>query len=121
MNINSFEGFNSEMQQTHFLENYLEQKKFPKATFTGRLIEDISFDTPGTYMVRAKGNLDIHGISKERIIKGTLVVHQSGGSLNTVFSVPVLDHGISIPRIVRQKIADQIQVSVDIEFAVSPQ
>jgi polyisoprenoid-binding protein YceI len=121
MNINSFEGFNSEIQQTHFLENYLEQKKYPRATFTGKLIEEISFNQPGTYVVRAKGVLEIHGVPKERIIKGTLVVHELGGRLTTAFSVPVNDHGIAIPRIVQQKIADQIQVTVEIEFSIAPQ
>lgn len=121
MNINSFVGFNSDIQQIHFLENYLEQKKYPRATFTGKLIEDVSFEKPGTYVVRAKGLLEIHGIAKERIIKGTLIVHESGGRLTTAFSVPVGDHGIAIPKIVQQKIADQILVTVDIEFSTAPQ
>ena len=119
MNINSFEGFNSDIQQTHFLENYLEQKKYPRATFTGKLIEDIPFDKPGVYPVRAKGTLDIHGVKKERIRKGTITVNGGGGKVQTQFSIPVADHGISIPRIVQQKIADQIQVSVDIEFTAA--
>lgn len=120
MNINSFEGFNSDIQQTHFLENYLEQKKYPRATFTGKLIEDIPFGKPGVYPVRAKGTLDIHGVKKERIIKGTVTVNGGGGKVQTQFSIPVADHGISIPRIVQQKIADQIQVTVDIEFTSAP-
>ena len=116
VDINSFEGFNSEIQQVHFLENYLEAKHYPQATFTGKLIEDIPFDTPGTYSVRAKGILTIHGIPKERIIRGTLIVNGNGGSLQTSFSVPLSDHGIAIPRIVQQKIAEQIEVQVDVPF-----
>ena len=116
VNINTFEGFNSEIQQVHFLENYLEAKHYPEATFTGKLIEEVPFDTAGTYSVRAKGILTIHGISKERIIRGTLVVNGNGGSLQTVFTVPVSDHGIPIPRIVQQKIAEQIEVKVDVPF-----
>jgi len=114
--INSFEGFNSEIQQTHFLENYLEQKKYPQATFKGKFIEDIPFDTPGTYSVRAKGSLEIHGISKERIIRGTLTLSQGSARIQTHFLVPVTDHGINIPKIVMQKIAEEIDVEIDIEF-----
>jgi hypothetical protein len=119
VDISTFEGFNSEIQQVHFLENYLEAKQYPQATFTGKLIEDIPFTTPGSYPVRAKGMLTIHGIAKERIIRGTLTVNGNGGSLNTTFTVPVSDHGIAIPRIVQQKIAGQIEVKVDVPFSKS--
>jgi hypothetical protein len=116
LNISSFQGFNSDMQRTHFLENYMEQKSYPQATFTGKLIEDITFNVPGTYSVRAKGMLDIHGVSKERIIRGTLIIKEGTAHLQADFSVPVADHGIAIPKIVKQKIAEQIAVSIDIEF-----
>jgi hypothetical protein len=121
MEINSFQGFNSDIQQTHFLENYLEWKKYPEATFTGKLIEDIPFDVPGTYSVRAKGNLDIHGITRERIIRGTLIVRKDGGRIQTDFSIPVSDHGITIPKIVQQKISDDIQVRVSMNFTADRQ
>ena len=116
VSINSFQGFNSDIQRTHFMENYMEQKKFPQATFTGKIIEDIPFDVPGTYTVRAKGELDIHGIKKERIIKGIITIKNNSAHIQANFSVPVADHGIAIPKIVRQKIADEIAVLVDIEF-----
>ncbi|MEO6132859.1 MAG: YceI family protein, partial [Saprospiraceae bacterium] len=115
--INTFEGFNSEIQRVHFLENYMEQTNYPKATFSGKLIEDIPFDEPGTYSVRAKGILDIHGVQKERIIRGTITINSGGAVLNTSFSVPVADHGITIPKIVRQKISEYIDVKINIEFA----
>lgn len=115
--INSFQGFNSEIQHTHFLENYMEEKKFTSATFTGKFIEDIPFDTPGTYSVRAKGNLEVHGIMRERIIKGQLVIKENSANIHTVFLVPVSDHGINIPKIVNQKIAEEIEVTIDIDFS----
>ncbi len=120
VNISTFQGFNSDIQRTHFLENYMEQKRYPQATFSGKIIEDIPFDTPGTYVVRAKGELEIHGIKKERIIKGTLILKKDGAHMQTSFTVPVMDHGISIPKIVKQKIAEQISVEVDIEFDQRP-
>ena len=119
--IRSFKGFNSDVQQTHFLENYLEWKKYPQATFTGKFIEDIPFDTPGTYSVRAKGDLTVHGAAKERIIRGTLVVKKNGMHIESEFSIPVSDHGITIPKIVQQKISDDIQVKVIMDFNLSRQ
>ena len=121
VDINTFEGFNSDVQQTHFLENYLEWKKYPQATFTGKFIEDIPFDTPGTYSVRAKGDLTIHGAIKERIIRGTLIVKKNGIHIESEFSIPVSDHGITIPKIVQQKISDDIQVKVNMDFNLGQQ
>ena len=114
--MKSFEGFNSDLQKQHFLENYIEEKKYPKATFTGKLIEDVPFSVPGTYSVRAKGNLTIHGVVKERIIRGTLTIRKESARVQTDFFVPVADLGIIIPNIVMQKIAEQIEVNIDIEF-----
>jgi len=116
LELNSFEGFNSDIQKVHFLENYMEWKKYPQATFEGKFIEDIPFDTPGTYSVRAKGNLIIHGITKERIIRGTITVKKEGGHIETEFSIPVSDHGILIPKIVQQKISDNIHVKMEMDF-----
>lgn len=114
--MNSFQGFNSDIQQAHFLENYVEQKKYPNATFTGKFIEDIPFDTPGTYSVRAKGNLEIHGVVKERIIRGNLTIRKGSITVQSDFFIPVADHGITIPKIVMQKIAEQISVDINIDF-----
>ncbi len=118
MKLNSFIGFNSEIQRVHFLENYMEQNKYPQATFSGKFIENIPFDTPGTYSVRAKGVLDIHGVKKERIIRGTITLKPGEAIMKSDFSVPLSDHDISIPRIVNQKICELIDVSVNIEFVI---
>lgn len=117
--VNSFEGFNSDIQRTHFLENYMEQKKYPSATFSGKIIEDVPFSTIGTYTVRAKGNLTIHGIARERIIRGTLVITEKEVVVTADFPVPLSDHGITIPKIVSQKISEDVAVTVQVRFPKS--
>ncbi len=114
--INSFIGFNSEIQRVHFLENYMEQTKYTEATFSGKIIEDIPFDSPGTYSVRAKGVLEIHGIRQERIIRGTVTLKPGEVMMNADFTVSLSDHGITIPKIVRQKISEQIDINLNIVF-----
>lgn len=121
MPINSFQGFNSDIQRTHFLENYLEQKKYPSASFKGKIIEDIPFDQNGVYTIRAKGILDIHGVEKERIVKGELTINSDGVFIETDFTIPLIDHNIAIPRIVQQKIAEVISVHVKIFFSSDAQ
>ncbi len=62
VSINSFQGFNSALQEQHFYENYMESSEFPLATFSGKIIELIDYTTPGTYHIRAKGILTIHAL-----------------------------------------------------------
>jgi hypothetical protein len=116
VNINSFEGFNSPLQQQHFNENYLESTRYPKATFKGRIIDKCNFDEPGEFTIRAKGYLNIHGVEQERIIKSEVVNENGVLHIKSYFSVRLDDHNITIPHIVNQKIAENIEISVSAAF-----
>lgn len=116
VDVLSFEGFNSSLQREHFNENYLESTRYPNASFSGKIIEKIDFDKDGTYAVRAKGKLRIHGVEQERIIKGRLEIRGGRVRVETVFTVPLSDHNISIPKIVHQKIAEEIEVTVEADL-----
>jgi polyisoprenoid-binding protein YceI len=108
--VKSFNGFNSELQKEHFLENYMEAEKYPKAIFKGKLIDDVDLSKPGTYSVRAKGTFNIHGVEKEKIIKVKLVIKDGQVDAESEFEVPLSDHDIKVPKIVNQKIASVIMV-----------
>lgn len=114
--VSSFEGFNNALQKEHFNENYMESDKFPYATFSGKIIEDIGYDKPGTYSIRAKGNLNVHGVEQERIIKVDLVINDKNISVKSVFTVMLNDHNITIPKVVHEKLASEIKVDVKAEF-----
>lgn len=114
--IKTFEGFNSPLQREHFNENYMESNKYANATFTGKIIEKINFEQDGSYPVRAKGKLLIHGLEQERIIKGTLEVKGRKLRIQAAFSVPLTDHNITVPKIVHQKIAEEIAVTVEADM-----
>lgn len=108
----SFKGFNSALQQEHFYENYIETQKYPRSTFQGKIIEDIDPLSSETQEIRAKGILDIHGMKQERIIRSTVLLSGDTMFLQSSFTVPLKDHNIKIPRIVDQKIAEIIEVTV---------
>ncbi len=110
--MSSFQGFNSPLQREHFNENYLETVKFPKASFSGKIIETVDWTQDGTYEVRTKGKLHIHGLDQERIIKGTVVIADGKIKLEAYFTVLLEEHQISIPKIMFQKIAEEIQVTI---------
>jgi polyisoprenoid-binding protein YceI len=115
--ISSFNGFNSALQREHFLENYLESDKMPNAKFTGKIIEKINLTKAGSYDVRVKGELTIHGITKERIIRSALETDGVNIDISSTFEVELDDHDIRIPRIVYQKIAESITVTVSAKLS----
>lgn len=113
---NSFKGFNSNLQQEHFYENYIEVQKYPSSTFKGKIIEEIDLNSSKEQTVRAKGMLDIHGVQQERIIKGTIRMADGKMQLKADFTVLPDDHQIKIPKVVNQKIAESIEVSVSADL-----
>jgi polyisoprenoid-binding protein YceI len=117
--VKTFQGFNSALQREHFHENYMESGRFPSATFTGKIIDDFNWSQPGEYLVRAKGKLVIHGVEQERIIKVSLKVDKKGFSAKAEFNILLQEFDIAIPRIVHQKIAEEIRVYVQAQFAAS--
>jgi polyisoprenoid-binding protein YceI len=114
--IAQLNGFNSALQREHFNENYMESHKFPTANFSGKFIEKIDFEQEGKYKVRAKGVLNIHGVAMERIIKGEIVVKENMIEIQSEFTVLLEDHSISVPKIVFNKIAKLIDVTVQIQL-----
>ncbi len=112
VNIHSFQGFNSPLQREHFNENYLETYKYPEASFKGKIIEDIDLSKDGSCEVRAKGNFFIHGVPQERIIKSNVVVKNNKIDISSQFTVLLSDHNIPIPKVVNQKLANEIKVEV---------
>ena len=110
--LRSFEGFNSPLQKEHFNENYLESDKYPEASFKGKIIEDADLTVDGTYEVRAKGNLTIHNVIQERIIKCAVTVKNKIITIHSSFTVLLSEHNIPIPKVVYQKLANEIKVEV---------
>ena len=89
-----------------------------KWAFKGKIIEDQDLTVDGTYELRAKGELTIHGVSQERIIKSDVTVHNKIITLKSSFSVLLSDHNIPIPKVVYQKLANEIKV--DIKATLEP-
>ncbi|MBL7955216.1 MAG: YceI family protein [Flavobacteriales bacterium] len=111
-----FQGFNAPLQREHFNENYMVSTTWPNITFAGRIIESIDLSVPGRYSVRAKGELVVHGVTKERIVPCEVVVTSDGIRVTSNFDVALDEHGIRIPRVVQQKVAPVVNVKVDVLF-----
>jgi polyisoprenoid-binding protein YceI len=114
--IESFEGFNSELQREHFNENYMESHKYKTGEFRGKIVDAIDFTKEGTYDVKAKGVLDIHGVKKDRTINAKVTVKNKEINVKSDFDVALSDHKIKVPSVVNQKIASVIKVHVDADM-----
>lgn len=107
--------FKNALMEEHFNENYAESDKYPKATFKGRIKD---FNLPNlktkaaTYVI--KGELTFHGKTKSfealniSILKEVDIIVISGN-----FKVKASDFNIEIPKIVRNKISETIEVSFE--------
>lgn len=104
--------FKSELMRDHFNENYLESKKFPYATFSGRMEGPVDFKTDGQYSVNAVGEFTIHGVTRKVSIPSIITIMKGVPTIESVFLIKLADYGIAVPKIVFNKIAEEIEVKI---------
>ena len=100
--------------EVHFNESYMESTKYPKSTFKGKIndLSKVNFTVDGSYPVVVSGELTIHGVTKKVSAPGTISV--SAGVINATskFPVKLADYKISIPGVVKDNIAEVVDVNV---------
>ncbi len=113
--LNSAFHFPKAKMEEDFNEDYMESNKYPKSTFKGVItdIGDISSLKDGSYPVNVKGDLMIHGVTKNITAPGTITIRDGKISAESTFKVLLKDYNISIPSIVINKIAENIEVTVN--------
>lgn len=109
--------FHNSLMQEHFNEKYMESAKYPKSTFSGKITEKIDWATDGEYPVSVVGKLNIHGVEMERTIKAVIAVKKGIISAKSEFFVKTADHKIEVPKLVWEKIAEEMKVNVSAELA----
>ncbi len=104
--------FTKELMQEHFNENYVESDKYPKATFNGAYTGDVPLDKDGIYNITVKGTLTLHNTAKPIETAATLEVKNQHLLGAAQFKVKPEDFNISIPSLVRGKIAGEITINI---------
>jgi polyisoprenoid-binding protein YceI len=113
MLLNGF-MFPKELMQEHFNENYVESDKYPKATFTGAFTDAIDLTKGQEVTVHVTGTLTLHGVSKPFTTVATLNL-KDGALVGTAsFQLLPEDFNIKIPGLVRDKIAQKIDVHITV-------
>ena len=118
MLIKGFE-FKKALMQEHFNEEkYMASDKYPKSTFEGKIlnIKDINLQKDGKYDVDVEGDLTIRGVTKKVKTKGTITVNGGKVSAYAKFPVRLSDYNVSIPTMVKDNIAEVVDVTVAINY-----
>ncbi|MDY7394826.1 YceI family protein [Aureibaculum sp. 2210JD6-5] len=109
--------FKNALMEEHFNENYVDSDNYPKAKFSGEIID---FNNEGLsenkLELKLNGTLEFHGEKKE--ISSVVYVSENNGIifLSGKFTVTPQDFAIEIPKIVRNKIAKEVHVSFDFQL-----
>ena len=114
--ISAFD-FDISLMQEHFNENYMDSSKYPKATFSGN-IQNFSLKELSDYEKEHKilGVLTIRGIEKEITVSCHLKKIKKGLYLKTNFNVLASDFEIKIPKVVRNKISQEINITAEYDL-----
>ena len=109
--------FKRTLMQEHFNENYMESEKFPRATFTGQLLnapQVLKLLAASGQTVEVEGNLTIHGVTRKVIVAGTLQHRDSQVVLVAYFNVAPADYAIDVPLLVREHIAKSVSIRLNV-------
>ncbi len=112
-------SFQKALMQEHFNENYVESDKFPKATFKGTIsnFSTINLSKDGNYPASVKGQMTMHGITKDISANGTITV-KSGAitAAKSEFKLLLQDYDVTIPSVVQDKVAKEAKISLDLTY-----
>lgn len=100
--------FPKALMQEHFNENYLESDIYPKSIFKGKVVSQEGENTI------VEGSLTIHGKTNKIKVEGILKQEKKAVNILVEFIVKLEDYDIEIPTIVMYKIAEEIEVKVNI-------
>ncbi len=116
--LNNAFYFPKAKMQEDFNDNYIESDKYPKSTFKGVItdIGTVNLNNDGNYQIHVKGDLMIHGITKNIAAAGMLNIKNGNISATASFKVLLADYNIKIPTIVVNKIAKEIEVTVSCNY-----
>jgi polyisoprenoid-binding protein YceI len=104
--------FKRALMQEHFNENYMESALHPKATLKAK-IEGVDWKKPATFKGGIKGQMTIHGVTKDVTIPAVITVHADGSvTIESEFKVRTTDYSIKVPTLVVSKVAEVVTVTV---------
>lgn len=114
------------LRNEHMRDNFLETKKFPKATFTVKNQSGVAgvLKDKQKVTIKANGDFSLHGVTVKKNVAVDLTFYKNCPStqgkfeqcdliqIKSTFNVPFNDHQIKRPEVVFQKLADTVIVTI---------
>ena len=104
--------FKSPLMEEHFNENYVESDKYPTSVFKGKIVETIDYTKDGENKVTVKGTLNLHGVTKDVEMQGTLTKKGNEILIASEFKIKIADYNIKVPSLYVQNIAELVDVKI---------
>ena len=110
--------FKLPLAEEHFNENYVESDKYPQAKFKGKFInfDKIDFSKEGQQYIEVEGEMTIHGQTKKIKEAGILEIKNGEINAKSVMKIALKDYGINIPSLVINKVADIIDIKINLKY-----
>lgn len=111
-------NFKKALMEEHFNENYIESSKYPKASFKGKItnLDELDISKNGTCTLDVSGEITLHGVTQPLTVKAEAIVDNGKIQAKAVFPLAVKDFKIEIPRLVRDNIAEKVEVTVSFDY-----
>jgi len=103
--------FKNDLMKEHFNENYVESDKYPYCIFKGKLDSTYQFQENKETPVSMTGKMELHGVTKEIKVKGTITKVGNELKFYSVFYLKPADYNIKIPTLLTEKIAEEVKVT----------
>lgn len=118
--------FKNTLMEEHFNENYMEtDKKGPNdasgaatypnrnAVFKGKIAEKIDYSKDGEHKVTVPGKMELHGVTRDVTLEGTLTKSGSDIAILSKFRIRVADYNIKVPSMYVKNIAETVDVTIN--------
>lgn len=103
--------FKTKLMEEHFNESYAETAKYPKATFTGKILNfDQSKLTASPQKYTIKGKLNFHGVNNPVTSSATIYTKDGKIYMQGSFVAKAADYKVTIPKMVMKKVAESVNV-----------
>jgi polyisoprenoid-binding protein YceI len=101
------------LRDEHMHENYLQDDKYPFASFYGKiknLIDPVDADTQN---VLVAGVFKVHGVSRQIQIKGSLIKDKETIKVSANWPLQLQDYKIDIPKFLFLRVNETIHISIN--------
>lgn len=107
--------FRKALMQQHFNETYIESDKYPKASFTGKVVNTaMQLTISGNYTWQIEGELTMHGKTNPIETKALVQIDGAIIKMSCSFNILLSDYAIAIPSLVKDNVSNRVKVDITI-------